>query len=250
MSSESHPRPDWAQAVRSKITRDAAMTLVNDPTAEATARLGASAGILVDRDMEGIRQALEDQGTPVACKQGCAFCCHYRISVVPVEAIMVAQFVRDLFTDEAKVEVRGRIKTYNETLAQLPAEQRLTRPLPCPFLHEGSCMVYFARPLSCRMHHSLDAAACERSLEDPDAAVPVPEDFRHAASPVLAGLNRGAKMALKKSGDLEFIRAVEILLEDDTAAERWLAGEDALAEAHDAEVRAVVEAKSGGQAAI
>jgi len=249
--SEVHPRPDWAHAVRSKVTRDVAVALVELPQVQTAVQLGASAGLVVDRDMQAIEAGLAEQGTPVACRKGCTFCCHYRISVVPIEAITVAQFVRELFTEEARASLRERVKGYNETLASLPPEQRLTRPLPCPFLHEsGDCMVYPVRPLSCRMHHSLDASACEKTLEDPDAPVPVPEDFRAAAAPVLSGLNRGAKMALKKAGDLEYIAAIEILLEEEDAAERWLAGEDSLGRAHDAEVRAVVEAKSEGRAGI
>ena len=74
----------------------------------------------------------------VACKSGCAACCHYNVSLLPVEA---------------------------EYIERTTGHKRLPDPLkpqdfhgqPCPFLKHGSCSVYRARPISCRMHVSFAA---------------------------------------------------------------------------------------------
>ncbi len=256
MSIEEHPKAAWAHGVRSKVTRDVAVVLVDEATTRAVVVLTVNAYGVVDRDAHEIvqdraqRSRIDSDVAPIACREGCNFCCHYRISVLPMEAISVAKFVQDRFSADERSALVDRVKKYNETLNVLPAAQRLSRPLPCPFLVSGKCSVYGMRPIACRMHHSTDVDACEKSLENPDYPVPVPSDFRHAATPVLAGLNKGAKMALKKSYDLEYIRAIELLLEDPSVADRWLAGEDAFASAEDVEVRELVKAKSGGQAAV
>lgn len=76
-----------------------------------------------------------------------------------------------------------RIAVLHSLLDELPVEaeyieretghKRLTRPLeaqdfhgqPCPFLTEGRCGIYKARPISCRMHVAFTTTAYWRSSD-------------------------------------------------------------------------------------
>ena len=62
--------------------------------------------------------------------------------------------------------------------------------------------------------------------EDPAAPIPVIGEYVNATIPVMEGVHRGCDEAETRSGELEFIPAVRIALEEDRVEERWLAGED------------------------
>ncbi|MFC5742933.1 YkgJ family cysteine cluster protein [Dyella tabacisoli] len=68
-----------------------------------------------------------------ACKAGCDACCHYNVSLFPIEARYIEHF--------AGHKQRGD---------PLPAQD--FHGQPCPFLKEGRCGIYNARPISCRLH--------------------------------------------------------------------------------------------------
>jgi Fe-S-cluster containining protein len=52
-------------------------------------------------------------------------------------------------------------------LQDLDETARMTRNIKCPFLNDGRCTIYAARPQSCRNYHATDAAGCEQSYENP-----------------------------------------------------------------------------------
>lgn len=74
----------------------------------------------------------------VACKSGCTACCHYNISIFPVEADLIAK--RTGHTPRA---------------ASLPHGDFHGKP--CPFLRNGLCGIYESRPMACRTHFALTA---------------------------------------------------------------------------------------------
>jgi Fe-S-cluster containining protein len=76
----------------------------------------------------------------VACKQGCANCCHGRVWISQAEA----DFIADRNNRQAPI-----IETIEdkETFAIRDASR------PCPFLDKDlSCTIYSSRPLVCRTH--------------------------------------------------------------------------------------------------
>lgn len=67
------------------------------------------------------------------CKKGCSDCCHYSVTVSEVEI--------------GHIERYTKIKRRKEFL---PKEN--FHGSPCPFLKEGNCSIYEARPFVCRRH--------------------------------------------------------------------------------------------------
>jgi hypothetical protein len=129
------------------------------------------------------------------------------------------------------------VRAADDATRGMTAAERQSPALPCPFLEEGRCSIYEARPLSCRGTNSLDAAACERTLRDPEAraeflagALSLPcylEPIR-AFHAVTAGLQLGlGELHGLAVAPLELTAAMRIMADDpEGVPARWLAGED------------------------
>lgn len=76
----------------------------------------------------------------MACKKGCSACCYYKISISEMEIEYIERN-----TKHRRNKVLLQEGTYHGT--------------PCPFLLNGSCSIYHARPFVCRRHHSLAPSA-------------------------------------------------------------------------------------------
>lgn len=83
----------------------------------------------------------------VPCRKGCNQCCHISVAIFEPEARILAAASGRTMT---KVE-RG----LQESAEALTESQAKYYGVPCPFLKDGECSVYEARPMACRAHHSL-----------------------------------------------------------------------------------------------
>lgn len=110
------------------------------------------------------------------CASGCSFCCHSRIHVTPLEAVLISAHIQDCFSPDErrllKIRVRANLtQTRGQSLAQRVAIKDQT---PCIFLDHHACMVYNQRPFICRTWNSLDRRACETAFAsgNHDAEIP------------------------------------------------------------------------------
>lgn len=80
----------------------------------------------------------------MACKDGCAACCHMNVTISAIEAkqIQAVTGARSIALDSSR--------THD------PAEFGGKR---CPFLSESKCSIYDSRPFSCRKHVSFDTTS-------------------------------------------------------------------------------------------
>jgi Fe-S-cluster containining protein len=108
-----------------------------------------------------------DVGT-LACCAGCTWCCYFSVDVRAVEVFRILDFVESTFTAEEKTRVYSEIRANRTTLESLSENERMRRNVKCPFLNEGRCTIYTARPQSCRNYHATDVTGCRQSYEDPD----------------------------------------------------------------------------------
>jgi hypothetical protein len=141
----------------------------------------------------------------IACRRGCAFCCHVDIDVTPLEAIRLAR------------------RAPGAGAGARPSARRA----PCPLLSDGACTQYDARPYACRAVFSPDAKACEDGFAS-DRAVSVPSlDWPRAlASCYITGEIAALDDLKLASHMVELRRALAILDADADAALRWLNGAD------------------------
>jgi hypothetical protein len=194
------PRPASVRTAALFRARDA-LAATRSPAAAARAVLAVA-----DDAWAALRPQVVQQGA-LACRAGCAACCHQRVAVLPAEADLIAEHVR--------VHDPGR-------LARLAAPRGAHDP--CPFLDPGdafgvqrgsaggTCSIYALRPLRCRGLHSRDAAACRKWL---DGLQPVGADLTaFALEPIglmdaaLAGLGQALGEAGADTATLELAPAV------------------------------------------
>lgn len=104
----------------------------------------------------------------LACKTGCSWCCHFSIDVRPVEALNIVDFVLRELPEADRQRIRSEAESNSAQLAPLNEIERMQRNVKCPFLSDGCCSIYAARPQTCRNYHATDAEGCRRSFERPD----------------------------------------------------------------------------------
>lgn len=130
----------WLRAV---YERNLAQCLAVDISDAVT--LARKAHAAMDTQLQQ-NSATLPEGKQIRCGKGCSHCCHGPVEIWPQEAALLAQFVRDagLTPDLELLERQSRytVETWRE---QAVADQA------CVFLDaDGACLVYSARPNTCR----------------------------------------------------------------------------------------------------
>lgn len=121
------------------------------------------------------RLAQAPDAPTLACKAGCSWCCHFSVDVRPVEVLNILEFIERTFTTQQRQRLHSEIEANSSALKQLDEIERMQRNIKCPFLQEGRCGIYSARPQTCRNYHATDAAGCQKSFEEPDNLDIAPE---------------------------------------------------------------------------
>jgi hypothetical protein len=113
-----------------------------------------------------------------ACRRGCAHCCHIPVTISSVEAEIIGRLVG---VKPKRPEAALNLSAYASLEDALPAVGAMRRHdavSPCPFLAEGSCSIYAARPMTCRLLLNLDDDDLLCRLV-PGQKVPVPYANSH-----------------------------------------------------------------------
>ena len=193
-------------------------------TEQNNARRASEAAGMAQALIERALEARPPQAA-LACRKGCAYCCHSFVGVVAPEVFRLADAVRASRNGALGVEaVRARCAP----LKGVAPADRIGRKLACPLLVEGLCGVYADRPMVCRQTTSLALEACIDEYEDRNrqAQIPVsPLHLAHAGNVhvALLGALQGAGLAADAH---ELAGALDLALTMPDAEPRWLAGED------------------------
>jgi Fe-S-cluster containining protein len=107
-----------------------------------------------------------DVGT-LACRAGCSWCCYFTVDVRAAEVFRILDFIEQSFTPEEKARVFAEVRANSGVLRTLGEAERATLNVKCPFLAQGRCGIYEARPQTCRNYHATNAAGCQQSYEEP-----------------------------------------------------------------------------------
>jgi hypothetical protein len=225
----------WQNDVAIAAANTAHELLHDGRTQEKAAALGRNAMAATSKIAEGALALSPDR--PPACHSGCSHCCYQAVGVSVPEVFAIYAHLRATRAEGELEAMVRRIRNMDDKTRGLTSAERLSPELPCPFLESERCSIYEVRPLACRGANSLDAAACERTLRDPDAraqflagslAVPCFLEPIRAFHAVAAGIELTLhELHRLKVLPLELTAAMRIMMGDPEAVpEKWLAGED------------------------
>ena len=153
----------------------------------------------IEELIKSLNTLADKQDQPIQCKKGCDFCCHQPIYALDYEMQFLNTFIKENFTEKEQKSIQSRANENLKILSKLNRTEILNSKLPCPLLINGSCSVYEARPMACRIYLSTDVKTCQIFYKEPESKSNFPAllDF-----PMRAGrmINEGFKSALKTKG--------------------------------------------------
>ena len=170
--------------------------------------------------------AAPDVGT-LACRAGCTWCCYFTVDVRAAEVFRILDFVEQSFTPEEKARVYAEVRANSVVLRKLGEGERVTRNVKCPFLNEGRCTTYAARPQSCRNYHATNVAGCRQSYEEPEN-LDIDPDFAPGVYQAGGAHVEAVSAAMREAGydvdAYELNCALDAALSDPGARERFESG--------------------------
>jgi Fe-S-cluster containining protein len=139
------------------------------------------------------------EGRPAACKKGCSWCCHQLVFAVTHEFLFLHQFIQRRTDAGAQSRFHEKARTKAAGTTGKSLQEQMQVRASCPFLHEGSCAVYEARPMACRIYLSASVETCRKEHEHPGDEKRFADLYEF---PLRAGrmLNEGFVAYLKHSG--------------------------------------------------
>ncbi len=148
----------------------------------------------IDGLVEALSGEAERQNIKIDCKKGCSWCCHQPIFATGHEMLFVWEFMKLNFSEEnIKSTVQRAFDNYQKR-GRLGEKELLSSKQACPLLKNGSCSVYPARPLTCRIYLSMSEPSCRTFYDEPKKKDSYPQLFEfplQAGRMLNEGLNKG-----------------------------------------------------------
>lgn len=178
------------------------------------------------------------ESPPVACQEGCYWCCYQAVPVSAPEAFRITRYLLHDVADDLRAELVDKLRKLDfETHGATPSTRAKFR-LPCAFLRDGRCMVYSVRPLACAEFTSYNVEDCKRGQRFGFTSQSVIHEKARMVvfNAVQRGLFEGLRTALPSADNeiLELSAAVLAAIASPDGAKEWLQGSDLFANAHPA----------------
>jgi Fe-S-cluster containining protein len=148
-------------------------------------------------------------GVKADCTKGCDWCCHQPVFASNFEILHMVEYIQKYLPEEYIGEIAAKAAAKNNRVKALPNEEMLLHKSACPLLDNGSCTIYPARPMACRIYLSTSLESCRKFYNSPAEKDSYPALL---AFPLRAGklLNEGFMAAMKQHG----LPATEYRLEE------------------------------------
>lgn len=187
---------------------------------KAAGRAGPAAG-LAER-YASAALAKHPDARRIACRKGCGFCCHQRVTAAAPEIFRLAEVIG---AAPSGSEDAARIESWLTGAAAAPKDPARFR-LPCAFLDtDQSCRRHADRPLACRGAASFEVRSCIAWFETPGAAQTAALSSLNIASAARLALWAGLRAAGLDERGFDLVEGVRAALTQTDAEARWLAGE-------------------------
>lgn len=177
---------------------------------------------------------VQAEGQPyIACHKGCATCCTIRVIATAPEVLMLARYIRanEAALKAAGIDLRQRLNDTDRATRGLGESQRVALRRRCPFIDNGVCVIYPARPLACRGHASYDKRACVEAAAGRLDSIPLSIPHMMVRSLIQNALQSALREAGYVWAAYELNHALIISLGDGACEAAWRAGEDIFAPA-------------------
>ncbi|MGE0490216.1 MAG: YkgJ family cysteine cluster protein [Vulcanimicrobiota bacterium] len=215
-------RKFYKSACREQEKRTRARLEKDDPMSAIRAALDSI------RSLEQLALNLQLDFSPqLACRQGCSFCCYPPVSANLPEVLNLVAYLKTQTSPETFDRLRQKVRERAEQTQAMTTAERHRISLACPFLEDGKCSVYPARPLACRGFNSRDVAACEKAFQAPEEPPQIPAflPLLLAAQAVKDGLRLGIEASGLPSELLDLTKACDLVMDDlDGVAQGFIEG--------------------------
>lgn len=166
---------------------------------------------------------VEEAGHTVQCRKGCSACCRQLVPVSPVEAMVLLDAFEALPAEQQE-RVKHRFVEVNERIRDEKLEGALKAvitdggreglgayfglQIACPFLEEGSCQVYDARPTACReLLVASDPKYCDKGASPDIQRIPLISEMSRALQQLSAMVWKDTPTRLPLVWSLDWARA-------------------------------------------
>jgi Fe-S-cluster containining protein len=103
---------------------------------------------------------------PLACGEGCAYCCRVQVQVSIIEVLNIAHGLIEKLSVDDLSALKSRIAVVDDQTHGMTHKERGVLALPCPLLSDERCSVYDTRPFVCRAANSVDVEQCRIMLAE------------------------------------------------------------------------------------
>ncbi|MBI5725056.1 MAG: YkgJ family cysteine cluster protein [Planctomycetes bacterium] len=152
---------------------------------------------ICDEMVDAVKRHLKVHDKRLTCKIGCSYCCRHLLPISVPEAMRLlteisllppdrqsmvmksfgesAMKIMESRPDEIGREILAMSRSDNDAAAKALCRWYHSLHLDCPFLYDGACAIYSARPLTCREFMSVNPAEnCRDPNPDRGGCVAVP----------------------------------------------------------------------------
>lgn len=163
-----------------------------------------------------IAKNITEHDIKLDCQKGCSHCCKLRVEIFGYEAVAIAKYIQDTFSDEDKEVCISKL---NEASIKAKGLQPETHFVPCAFLKDNSCSIYEMRPAMCRKFSSLSLAACLNNGGGLES-----HGLKQMSMAAIQGFVEGTRQAGLKPSLYELNQTLFVALSNRTASKDWLKG--------------------------
>ena len=165
-----------------------------------------------------VDRIMQQAGSQMECRIGCANCCSVRVEATEPEIFLIARVIRQLPEDQV-LPILERLRNHVAVNDDM-------RHADCAFLEDKLCSIYEVRPAVCRRAHSLSVERCVSFAPE----IPQNLDILLRADVLMKGTAEAYRQVGLQSSAHELCLTVLLALSDETAEERWHSGESVFPE--------------------